>query len=238
MTADLACTTAVVLAGGLGTRLRSTLADTPKILAPIGGRPFLEILLGQLARQGVKDVVLCTGFQADKVSAFCGDGSRFGLTIRNSLETRPLGTGGALKLAERLVGSDPFLALNGDSFVDADLTALLAFHRDKKALATLLLTRVPDRARFGSVTVDSDGRIVRFDEKGHEGAGYINAGVYVFAKRALAGITTDRSVSVEDDVFPSFCGKGLYALAVEAPFIDIGTPESYARAASFLHGRA
>src|SRR5262245_52364369 len=144
--------TALVLCGGLGTRLRPLVGDLPKALAPVAGRPFIDHLLDYLRRQGVTDVVLCTGFGAEQVATHCGDGSAWDVRLRYSPEPCPLGTGGAVRHAQQYI-TGPFLVLNGDSLVRVDLTRLLAHHLDKGARITLALIEVADRLRFGSVTL-------------------------------------------------------------------------------------
>jgi NDP-sugar pyrophosphorylase family protein len=227
-------TTAAILCGGLGTRLRPVAGDTPKALVEIAGTPFLDRLLAHLAASGLHDVVLCTGVGADRVAAHCGDGSRWGLEIRSSREDTPLGTGGALRLARGLIASSPFLVLNGDSFVDADPRALVSFHTARRAGATLLLVRVPDRSRFGSVRLGDGGRIAAFEEKGLAGPGLVNAGVYALSRNVLDAIPAGRPVSLESEVFPALVGGGLFGFVAHARFIDIGTPESFREAGRFF----
>jgi NDP-sugar pyrophosphorylase family protein len=226
--------TALILCGGLGTRLRSVVGSLPKALAPIAGRPFLDYQLHYLRRQGVREVVLCTGYGADAVRGHCGAGSTWDLGVRYSVETEPRGTGGAVKLAEALVGAGPFLVLNGDSFAAADLGSLVAFHRRRGAALTLALAQVPDRQRFGAVTVNAEGAVTAYGEKGLSGPGLINAGVYVMERVVLEAMPAGRAVSLEQDVFPSWIGRGLDGFAAPGPFLDIGTAETYAQAEAFL----
>ena len=237
---DMTSITTLVLAGGLGTRLRPVIGDLPKVLAPVAGCPFLHYVLQYLRSQGVSDVVLCTGYGAEQVADYCKDGSRWDMRVRYSPEAKPLGTGGAIKHAQFWIASNPFLVLNGDSLVRADLAQLVSFHTEKQARITMVLTEVPDKIRFGSVVLASDGPIAGFSEKGHEGGGLINAGIYLMDRAVLEAIPTESNVSVERGVFPCFVGKGLYGIVVPGPFIDIGTPEAYARAqavlASWLRG--
>lgn len=231
-------TTALVLAGGLGSRLRPVVGNLPKVLAPIAGQPFLSYLLAYLRGQGIADILLSTGYGAEHVSDYCRDGSRWGVRVRYSREAEPLGTGGAIKRAEGLITSDPCLVLNGDSLVRADLARLLAAHAERQARITMALVEVPDKARFGSVLQADGGAIAAFREKGDQGSGLINAGIYVIDRAVLDAIPVGYNVSVERDVFPSFVGKGLYGLVVDAPFIDIGTPEAYAAAQTIAAGWA
>ncbi|HET9418437.1 MAG TPA: nucleotidyltransferase family protein [Chthoniobacterales bacterium] len=225
---------AIVLAGGMGTRLREVVADRPKVLADVAGRPFLTRLLDQLIGTQVASVVLSTGYMAEMIEATIGTQYR-GLPVRYSRENEPLGTGGALRLALDKTQSDPLLALNGDSFCDANIGELCAFHRKKKARATLLLTRVEDASRFGSVESEANGAVTRFEEKGRARApGWINAGIYCLAREVISGIPAGRAVSMEHEIFPRLIGAGLCGFRVRGAFIDIGTPHSYAEAERFF----
>jgi D-glycero-alpha-D-manno-heptose 1-phosphate guanylyltransferase len=225
---------AIVLAGGMGTRLRQVVADRPKVLAEVGGKPFLTRLLDQLLTAGVTSVVLSTGYMAEMLEAEIGTRYR-GLVICYSRERQPLGTGGALRLALEKTQSDPLLVLNGDSFCDVDLWELCAFHCHKQARATLVLTSVEDTSRFGSVETDANGAVTRFEEKGGaSGPGWINAGVYCLAREMIAEIPAGRAISIEQEVFPKLMGAGLFGFRVCGAFIDIGTPHSYAEAERFF----
>ena len=232
--AGLSAITAFVLAGGMGTRLRSAVADRPKVLAPVQGRPFLAFLLDRLAGAGVRHIVLGTGYMADAVKAAFGD-EHAGMRLSYSREPAPLGTGGALRLALPQLRSDPILVLNGDSFFDADLAGFVRAFGACDARAALLRTQVQDVGRYGQVHVAEDGRVLSFEEKGDaSGAGWINAGVYLFRSAVLHAIPAERPVSLEKDVFPSLIGCGLFASSQRGKFIDIGTPESYAEAEAFF----
>ena len=200
--------TAAVLAGGLGTRLRTVLSDRPKVLAPVAGRHFLAYLLDQLADAGFAEVVLCTGYLGEQVKTAFGAHWRK-LHLRYSQEPQPMGTAGALRHALELLPSDDVLVLNGDSYCDVDLGSLIDFHVTHKAKATLALTEVPDASRYGAVNCDPDGAIVGFAEKGNVGPGLINAGIYVLSQRVLELIPAGFPVSLERDCFPGWIGKGL-----------------------------
>ena len=233
--------TAVILCGGLGTRLRSVTAGLPKALAPVRGRPFLHYLFDYLRAQGVGEIVLCTGYGAEQLEAVSGDGSQWGLSVRYSRELGPLGTAGAVKNAEALIDSTPFLVMNGDSIVPADLDRLGRIHEERGAKISMVLTAVADQARFGGVCVNSDGTITGFHEKGLVGPGLINAGIYLIERSVLDEVPTATNVSIERDVFPRWIGRGLCGVITPGPFIDIGTPETYGDASSFFaewHGSA
>ena len=224
-------TKAVLLVGGLGTRLRTVVPSAPKPLAPVGDRPFLELLIRQLESQGIRKLVLCTGYLADQIEHEVGDGSDLGVTIEYSKEPQPLGTGGALKFAERfLEGSTDFLVMNGDSFLELDLRQLVQFHRTHGGLATMAVVSVEKAGRYGRVCVGSESRVTEFLEKtGTDSPGLINAGVYIFDSAILEYIPAG-PVSLEKEVFPRLIDQGIYALRELGVFIDIGTPADYALA--------
>ena len=231
---SLAEVTAVILAGGLGTRLRSVVADRPKVLAAIQRRPFLVFLLEQLAAAGVRDAVLCTGYLGEQVEDALGE-SFHGLRLSYSRETSPFGTGGALRLAVPQITADCALVMNGDSYCDADLNAFKSWHDTRGAEASLLLAKVPDTSRFGTVVVDADGRVLRFEEKQQNpGPGWVNAGLYLINRKLLDTIPSNGPCSLEREIFPMWIGKALYGCRSNGQFVDIGTPESYAAAAAFL----
>jgi len=226
--------TAVILAGGMGTRLRPVVADRPKVLAQIRGRPFLTYLLDQIARAGIKDVVLCTGHLGEQVQAVFSD-SYGNLHLSYSQETTPLGTAGALRLALPLLKSDPVLVLNGDSFCHVNLSDFCDWRASPTALARLLLVRVPDTSRYGRVEIAPDGHIMKFEEKDvNGGPGWISAGIYLIRHRLLQTIPANQNVSIERDVFPACIGELYGYLCDGASFLDIGTPESYRLAEQFF----
>lgn len=226
--------TAVILAGGLGTRLYPVLADRPKALAEVRGRPFLAYLLDQLASADARHVVLCTGHMGEQLRAAFGD-SYDGLKLVYSEEPSPRGTAGALRLALPLVRSDPVLAMNGDSFLDLDLNAFWAWHCARNATATVALARVSDPARYGQVSVDAGGVVLSFREKrGESSPGWINAGMYLIARSLLRTIPANGAVSLESEMFPAWIGRGLYGYQSDGRFLDIGTPHAYAQAEQFF----
>jgi NDP-sugar pyrophosphorylase family protein len=235
MGGKLARTTAVILAGGLGTRLRSVVADRPKVLARVGGRPFITHLLDQLADAGCRHVVLCTGYLGEQVETTIGH-SYGRLRVSYSREAEPLGTGGALRLALDHVASSDLLVLNGDSYCAADLETFAAWHAQRGSQASLLLAHVPDTRRYGSVVLDADDRVERFQEKGgSSGPGWINAGIYLLRREPLVDVPSNTSVSLERELFPSWPLRGFRS---DAAFIDIGVPADYARADRFLRDLA
>lgn len=229
-----ASTPAVVLVGGLGTRLRCVVNDRPKVLAMVAGRPFLFHLLDQLAEGGVHEVVLCSGYRAGQVEAEVGSAYRE-MTIHYSPEDSPMGTGGALRLALRHVDADNMLVMNGDSFCEVDLQGFGHFHQRHPEAASMVLTHVPDVARFGAVEVNAEGRVLSFLEKGERtGPGLINAGIYLLPRKMIEVLPEGQMVSLERELFPAWLPDRLRGFAAGGTFIDIGTPESYARADTFF----
>jgi D-glycero-alpha-D-manno-heptose 1-phosphate guanylyltransferase len=228
---------AVLLVGGMGMRLQSVLPSTPKPLAPLGDTPFLELLVTQLRAQGIRRLVMCTGHLANQIEQRFGNGRQWDLTIEYSKEARPLGTAGAIKLAEHYLEDDSdFVVMNGDSFLEIDFRQLIRFHHEHGGVASLAIRRVPNAARYGTVRVNESHRITAFDEKrGLEEPGLISGGVYVF-KRAILEHIPDGPSSLEKDVFPQLLEEGMFAVQQDGMFIDIGTPEDYARAQTLCRG--
>ena len=222
---------AVLLVGGMGTRLQPVLPSTPKPLAPVGGVPFLELLVRQVRSQGIRRLVLCTGHRAEQIEDVFGDGRKWDVAIEYSRESRPLGTAGALKLAERLLLPwAEFLVMNGDSFLEFEFPRLQRFHREHGGLASIAVRRVPDASRYGTVELDPRQRVIGFMEKKNSAApGIVNGGVYLF-KRAVLEHIPDGPASLEKDTFPRLLDYGVYAAEQAGMFIDIGTPEDYRRA--------
>ena len=225
---------AIILAGGMGTRLRSLIADRPKVLARVNGRPFITFLLEQLAAAGIESVILSTGYMAEAVESEIGGAWRQ-LRIGYSREQEPLGTGGGVRLALNHTHSNPVLVLNGDSFCAVDFCALMNFHETKGAAATLALAAVEDSNRFGRVEIDGNEGVVSFEEKGcGHSPGWINAGVYCLRREVVEMIPNGGRASLEREAFPSLAGHGLYGFRTNGKFLDIGTPESYAEAGRFF----
>jgi NDP-sugar pyrophosphorylase family protein len=222
---------AVLLVGGLGTRLRSIVPYMPKPLASVGGKSFLELLVRQLQYQGIRRLVMCTGYLGDQIEKEFGDGQSWDVAIEYSRELGPQGTAGAVKLAQSYLREIPdFLVMNGDSFVEIDFHQLIRFHREHGGLVSMAVLQVNNAARFGTVQMDAGGRVIGFLEKtGQETSGIVNAGVYVFDGTLLEHIP-EGPASLERDVFPRILHRGVYALEQHGIFIDIGTPEDYARA--------
>lgn len=220
---------AIVLAGGLGTRLRSVVPELPKPMAPVAGRPFLTYVLDALVDAGFEVAVLAVGYRAEAIRVHFGDAYR-GLSLRYSLEASPLGTGGAIRLAWAQADADPVFVLNGDTWLELDYRAMLAAHVAAGVSLSVAVCEVPDVARYGSLDV-VQGRIRRFREKGESGPGRINAGTYLIAAEVIRRIPPGRPHSFEQELLmPLVAEIRPLAFMAQGRFIDIGVPEDYARA--------
>ena len=223
---------AVVLVGGVGTRLRPLTLTTPKQMLPVGGRPMIERVLEHLARHGVDEVVLSLGYRPDAFIDAYPDGKCAGVKVTYAVEDEPLDTAGAIRFAALQAAiDDTFVAVNGDVLTALDVDALVSFHRDHEAEATIALTPVDDPSAFGVVPTDGDGRVVAFIEKPprHEApTNFINAGTYVLEPTILDRIPGGRRVSIEGETFPALVRDGrLYALMSKADWVDAGTPATF-----------
>lgn len=230
---------AIILAGGLGSRLKATVPDVPKPMAPINGRPFLEYLLDYWASQGVDRFVLSVGYKREIIEDHFA--ARYkGIEVDYAVEDRPRGTGGGLLLALRhLRQSGTFLILNGDTFFEVDLAPMHRYHQDKQAEVTIALREVEANSRYASVEVDSDGLITAFNNCARtSGRALINGGVYLAEKSAFAGMLpeSDGPVSIEKQLYPRMLAadRRVYGFQSSGRFIDIGIPEDYRRAATVL----
>jgi D-glycero-alpha-D-manno-heptose 1-phosphate guanylyltransferase len=224
---------AIVLAGGLGTRLKSKLDGIPKAMAPIAGRPFLEILLSQLKNAGCSRVLLSVGYLRGVIQEHFG-GFWQGLRLDYVIEHTPLGTGGAIRKALAFAAEEDVLVLNGDTFLDADYAAMLRFHQSQGTAMTMAVTPQPDIARYGGVVMEGE-RIVGFAEKGRSGPGWINAGAYVLPQETQWPPTLPERFSFELDYLVPVIGElAASAFEVEGFFLDIGVPEDLERAQTAL----
>jgi D-glycero-alpha-D-manno-heptose 1-phosphate guanylyltransferase len=231
--------TAFILAGGLGTRLRQVVSDRPKPMALVQGAPFLELLMQSLFGKGVTRFVLLVGHMAESIEHYFTGWNSPLVDVSFSREHSPLGTGGAVKHAERFA-TDPTLLINGDTYYDADLDDLLRFHQTTRAGATLSLMPVDDARRYGAVDVDASGKVLGFHEKreGGAGPGVINAGCSLLAEEFIHGLPPGRAFSMEQEAFPDLALRGrLFGLCRERAFFDIGTPESYEAFQRFVQDR-
>ncbi len=227
-------TDVIILCGGLGTRLRSTISDRPKVMAEVNSRPFLDILIGYVADYGFKRFILCTGYMKDVIRKYY-EYRNTGLIILFSEEKDLLGTAGAIKNAGAFIKSNPFLAMNGDSFCEIDIRAFLDFHINKKAVVSIALASPDKDPDYGAVTIDDNQRVISFNEKVRPDAdSFISAGVYFFNRDILNLIPINTNYSLEHDLFPKIIDKGIYGYVTGKRLIDIGTPERFKKAEGFF----
>lgn len=221
---------AIILAGGFGTRLKSVVADRPKALAPINGRPFLEYLLNHLIGGGIESFVFSVGYRAQMIEEHFGDCYR-DRPIQYALETEPLGTGGGIANALPYTEGESVLVVNGDSLFVTDLALQRSLHQRTAALATLALRPMKNFSRYGRVETDDEGRITAFREKEEVAAGLINGGVYLLRRDCFDVAGLSGKFSLENDFFGAKVGElPLYGLADGGYFLDIGIPTDFAKA--------
>ncbi len=216
----------IILAGGMGTRLKGIVDNVPKPMADVSGKPFLEYIIRLYAGQGFRKIILSVGYKKEVIREFFGDGSRFGVNVAYSEEDSPLGTGGAVRRALDMVDGPRFTVVNGDTFNHLDLRAMEGFHNLTEAAVTLGLVYKKNTARYGFIRKDRRGAITGFAEKDGNKSGYINCGVYMMEKNACDGMPAG-PFSLETDFFPKLVGKGLYGFASKGFFIDIGIAATY-----------
>ena len=234
MSGSLGKTDVLILVGGKGTRLNSVIKDRPKPMADINGRPFLDKLIEYVSSFGQNRFILCAGHMAEYLTNYY-QGVNLPHEIVLSIESSTLGTGGAVKNAEKLILTDNFLVMNGDSFCPVDLTDFEAFHCRKKAQISMAVVKSEDVRDYGLIGFDESQRIVKFEEKKYNlEKGYINAGVYIFSKSILAEIPRNNKCSLEEDFYPSIIGKKFFAYIVDGDLVDIGTPARYSFAMKYF----
>ena len=229
-------TDVVVLAGGLGTRLRSVIGVHPKVLAEVAGRPFIFYLLDQLEFFGFRRVILSTGYAASVVEAAVGQ-SYGELDIIFSRELVPLGTGGAVCQALPLIHGDSFLLMNGDSFAPINYHTFFAQHEEKGWAASMVLMEVSNSGRYGSVTKATDGRVVGFVEKtkpSRDTRQLVNAGIYLLNKNVFEQCREGTTYSLEKELMPTIISSGIYGYECAGELIDIGTPQSFSRSQEYF----
>ncbi len=226
---------AIVLAGGLGTRLRSVISDMPKPMAPVGDKPFLHFIFQYLQKQGITDVVLSVGYKSEMISDFFGE-KYAGINIRYAVENEPLGTGGGIAQAMAMIDSDAFV-LNGDTFFDVDLSDLYSFYKKRNADIALALRRMYHFDRYGTVEVGNHDRVLQFHEKQYRNEGLINGGVYVLSKDLFKKVQAEEETdlpqkfSFEKDILEKHLNHLHYhGKEFKGYFIDIGIPEDYQKA--------
>lgn len=222
---------AILLAGGLGTRLRSVVSDRPKPMALIEGRPFMEYVTRALARDGITDIIFAVGYKGSMVEEHFGDGKRFGFHAAYAYEETLLGTAGAIRNAGRYITEDRFFVLNADTFYQIDYTRLERIHDALNLDMALVLRQVPDVSRYGQAVLGDDGILTAFNEKTSEARkGTINGGIYLM-KRELLETIPEGKVSLENDMIPRWLheNRRLGGFVNDGYFIDIGIPEAYSQ---------
>lgn len=226
---------AIILAGGLGTRLRSVVSDVPKPMAPVAGRPFLEILIASLIRKGIDDIILSVGYQREKIIDYFGSAYK-GVPVNYAVEEAPLGTGGALLNAFKKIDLDEdVFILNGDTFLDLDLPDMKQKYEASRADVGIALKKMEDCSRYGRVVLSEEKRVIGFAEKGEKIKGVINAGVYILRPSFLGQFGFEDRFSLESDCFVRHADKIVFCpYIVDSYFIDIGVPEDYERAQTEL----
>ena len=223
---------AILLCGGMGTRLRSVVSDRPKPMADICGKPFLQYLLEMLREKGITEVIFALGYMGEMIEEYFQDGSAFGLKIAYSYEEEPLGTGGAIRNALPKILEEVVLVLNARTYFPMDYQGLYHFHQENDGDFSLATRAVPDISRYGAVRRDAAGRILAWNEKLEDGgqplAGEINGGIYVMKKSLIAEIPEGKQ-SLEQDCIPKWLseGKRIFGLPFDGYFMDIGIPKDY-----------
>lgn len=231
---------AIILAGGFGTRLKEVISDIPKPMAPVNGKPFLAYLLLYLKKYNIQKVTLSTGYLSEKIEEYFGNEFE-GMQLSYSHEETPLGTGGGIKLAVQKSSSETILVLNGDSFFDIDINEFYAKHRWNRADFSIALRKVENAARYGTIGIEEEDRIIFFKEKdGEEKPGLINGGVYLLSRDLfLKNTPHGEAFSIERDFFETFINRFIFcAYTGKGYFIDIGIPEDYNKAQHDFKGFA
>ena len=224
----------VLMAGGEGSRLRPLTSRRPKPLAPVAGKPVMEHIIGLLRRHGIHEIVATLHYLADEVESYFDSGADFGVTMEYVVEDTPLGTAGAVKMADKLLAGETFLVISGDALTDIDLTALIEHHRREHNDVTIALQRVTNPLEFGVVVTDEQGRITRFLEKPSWGEVFsdtINTGIYVLEPGILDRMIRGRNYDFSKDLFPEMLRDGakLGGYVIDAYWTDIGTSNNTSR---------
>ena len=227
---------AVILAGGSGTRLYPLTQKTAKCMLPVNGKPLLEHIIRYLASYGFKEIVVTLGRKRKQIIDYFGDGSAFNIRLLYSIESKPLGTAGSFKNAEKyLYGTT--LVMQGDNLSNFDIGKVIAFHKERKAMVTIALTQVKDPTGYGIVVTDRQGRITRFEEKpGRFFSDLANSGIYVLEHEVLNHIPRGKVLDFSRDLFPKLLGRRfpVYGIKMKGYWFDIGTPTSYKHANEYL----
>ena len=221
---------AIILAGGFGTRLRPVVADLPKCMAPVAGKPFLHYVIKHLQKQGVDKFIFSLGYLSETIEAFLSINYP-SLNYQLSIETEPLDTGGAIQLACKKAIAQNVLALNGDTLFLVDVNTMMQFHEANKAACTLSLKPMQQLSRYGMVEMDNNNCITSFKEKQFYQNGLINGGVYIINKEKFLSKALPEKFSFEKDYLEKMQNEQhFFGLQQDAYFIDIGIPEDFERA--------
>lgn len=225
---------AIILAGGLGTRLREAVPELPKCMAPVSGKPFIDYVIGHLREEGIEHFIFSLGYKHEIIEEFLLH-HHHRLSYEVSVETEPLGTGGAIRLGCRMASGDDMIVTNGDTLYKVDLEKMSAFHRENNASCTLALKPMVEFDRYGVVEIDKNNRITSFLEKRHFASGLINGGVYALNRKEFLTLDFPEKFSFEKDYLEAYHStKNIMGIIQDEYFIDIGIPEDYARAAREL----
>jgi NDP-sugar pyrophosphorylase family protein len=226
---------AVIIAGGLGTRLRPLTYNLPKPIVPVVNRPFVVHQIEHLVKHGVDEVIINLHYLSHEIKKILDNGKQWGIKIHYSIEESPLGTAGAVKNAEQFFDEGPMVIFNGDILTDINISKVVNFHREKNATVTLTLTEVEDPTAFGLILTDKEGRVTKFIEKPSWNmvtAKTINAGIYVVDPKIFKGVPKGEKYSFERELYPSLLESGvpIYGYLSDAYWIDIGNPQKYKEA--------
>lgn len=227
---------AIILAGGLGTRLRSAVPDLPKSMAPVAGQPFLSYVIDHYRKEGIEKFILAVGYRSSAIEEWINTCyTDRGIKFEFSLETEPLETGGAIRLACRLARDENILVLNGDTLFKVRLGPFTSFHEEHGSQTTLALKPMHNFDRYGTVELNEDGSVERFSEKKFQQSGYINGGVYLLRKDLFLAENLSEKFSFETDYLEKFFSqRKIFGFVQDQYFIDIGIPADYERAQAEL----
>ncbi len=219
---------AVVLAGGMGRHIKSELGNSPKPMAIVITKPFLEFVLLFLKENAIEDVIISCGYMKPVIQSYFGSGREWGVNITYTEEDFLRGTAGSVKLAEDLIKDETFLVMNGDTFHDVPVYELLETHLQHDAFVTMALKTSATPEKYGAVQMTENKQIARFLGKGHAEVNLVNTGIYVFNKNVLKFIQPDEYISLETDIFPLLCKLGkLYGYVCEEEFLDLEVPANF-----------
>ncbi len=236
MTSNLKNVDVFILCGGLGRRLRKISRELPKPMVKINNRPFLDLVIDYLSCFGFQRFILGTGYKTEVIEDYYRKNKKPGLEIAFSYESKPLGTGGAVKNARKWLKSSPFLVINGDSFCPVNLESFFDSHKTRKAFLSIVLTVAGDRKDGGQVIINADQRITCFKERGdfESNEAYINTGIYLMEKKVFNFMPASGRFSLEKDFLPEIINRACLGYVTQETLIDIGTPERYKKARQFF----